>query len=149
MKYYTSIDTDLNTEVAKLNGKYLLKKEDLLGSWKLLAFKITSPNGLTKNWGPNSNGVLIYEKSGHMSTSINSGACLDDCAANIDRNILFYAGTYKLTGENQLTHYVTNASNPERVGKQFIRNAELIEEKYLRLTAEGDYGHADLLWEKM
>lgn len=150
-KYYISTNTPIlkNTEVTSMNEKVPLEYENLLGSWKLLDFKITTPSGQTKEWGPDSNGILIYEKSGHMSTSINSGACFDECISNIDKNILFYAGTYKITGENQITHYVINASNPERIGKQFIRNAQLTQGKYLRLTAEGDYGYADLLWEKM
>lgn len=120
---------------------------DLIGTWKLIDFKITQLDGHTKNWGPKSNGILIYDATGHMSTSINSGADAELAAKELDKHILFYAGTYKLDN-NQITHYVTNASNPLRVGKSFVRNAEISEEKYLRLTAEGDYGHANLLWEK-
>lgn len=124
-----------------------ITQADLIGTWKLIDFKITKPDGHTKDWGPKSNGILMYDATGHMSTSINSGADADTAAKDLDKHILFYAGTYQLKN-NQITHFVTNASNPMRVGKSFVRSAEISDKKYLRLTAEGDYGHANLLWEK-
>ncbi|MBI2791611.1 MAG: lipocalin-like domain-containing protein [Gammaproteobacteria bacterium] len=125
-----------------------LTKTDLIGTWKLIDFKITKPDGQTKDWGPKSNGVLIYDESGHMSTSINSGADTNVAAKDLDKNILFYAGTYEVTDKNQVHHFVTNASDPKRIGKEMIRNAEITNQKYLRLTADGEYGQANLLWEK-
>jgi hypothetical protein len=124
-----------------------IKDSDLIGTWKLIDFKITKPDGQSKDWGPKSNGILIYDETGHMSTSINSGADVNEAAKDLDKHILFYAGTYQLKN-NQITHFVTNASNPLRIGKSLIRNAEISNQKYLRLTADGDYGQASLLWEK-
>lgn len=126
-----------------------ISKTNILGSWRLLGFNITQPNGDTKQWGPNPNGLLIYDESGHMSTCINSGADIEESAKNLERNILFYSGQYKITGRNEITHFVDNASNPHRIGKEFIRNAELIGKNQLQLTAEGEYGYAYLLWEKL
>ncbi|MGE4348884.1 MAG: lipocalin-like domain-containing protein [Candidatus Berkiella sp.] len=126
-----------------------ISKKNVLGSWKLLDFKITQPNGDTKKWGPNPNGLLIYDESGHMSTCINSGANIEESAQNLEKNILFYSGQYKVTGKNEITHFVDNASNPHRIGKELIRNAELVKKNQLQLTAEGEYGHAYLLWEKL
>lgn len=126
-----------------------ITQENLIGTWKLVNFKINKPDGITKNWGPDSSGLLIYDKSGYMSTSINSGADLETSEKNLEKNILFYAGTYKITGKNEITHYVTNASDPKRINNNFIRNAEITKQNHLLLTAEGDYGQAYLLWEKV
>lgn len=126
-----------------------ITKTRILGAWKLLDFQITQPDGHTKKWGPNPNGLLIYDASDHMSTCINSGADTDESAKNLEKHILFYSGQYKITGKNEITHYVDNASNPYRVGKNFIRHAELIKDNQLQLTAEGEYGQAYLLWEKI
>lgn len=131
-----------------MNNIAPITKTNILGAWKLIDFKITQPDGKHKKWGPSPNGLLIYDASGHMSTCINSGAEADESANNLDKHILFYSGQYKITGKNEITHYVDNASNPHRVGKSFIRSAELKKENQLQLTAEGDYGQAHLLWEK-
>ena len=132
-----------------MNNIAPITKSNLLGAWELIDFKIIQPDGLSKKWGPNPNGLLIYDASGHMSTSINSGADPELSAQNLEKHILFYSGQYELTGKNEITHYVDNASNPHRIGKSFIRNAELVKENQLQLTAEGDYGQAYLLWQKL
>ena len=121
---------------------------DLVGTWKLIDFKITQPDGKTKDWGPKPNGILIYDETGHMSTSINSGLEANAAAKDLDKNILFYAGTYKIINNNHIIHHVTNASNPKRIGKDMTRIAEIKNQKHLRLIANGDYGQANLLWEK-
>jgi len=136
-------------EIISMEGQMEITQDMLVGTWKLLAFKITEPDGTTKNWGPNSNGLLIYDKAGYMSTSINSGAEPAVIKNNLEKNILFYSGKYKLKGKNQIKHYVTNASDPSRVNKNFIRNAQFTKDKQLHLTAEGAYGQAYLLWEKV
>lgn len=125
-----------------------ISQEKLLGTWKLVDFKITKPDGTTKNWGPNSNGVLIYDQSGYMSTSINSGSDVAIAELDLDKHILFYSGQYKVTGPNEITHYVTNASNPRRINKNMIRNARITDKSELEVTAKGEYGHAFLRWEK-
>ncbi len=120
----------------------------LQGTWELLEFKITQPDGVEKNWGPKPNGIIIYDKSGRMSTSINSGVTADNPNDNF-KNILFYAGTYTIAGPNKILHTVTNASDPERIGKTLVRNAEIINDNQLCLTATGDYGQAYLLFKKI
>ena len=132
-----------------MNSIAPITKTNILGAWRLIDFKITQSDGMHKKWGSSPNGLLIYDASGHMSTCINSGADADESANNLDKHILFYSGQYKITGKNEITHYVANASNPHRIGKSFIRNAELKKENQLQLTAEGDYGQAYLLWEKL
>ncbi len=116
-----------------------IKQADLIGTWKLIDFKITKPDGQSKDWGPKTNGILIYNEAGYMSASINSGADVNEAAKDLDKHTLFYAGTYQLKN-NQITHFVTNASNPLRIGKNLIRDAEITDQKYLKLTATGDYG---------
>ncbi|MFO1259126.1 MAG: lipocalin-like domain-containing protein [Gammaproteobacteria bacterium] len=125
-----------------------ISQEKILGTWKLLDFKITKPDGSTNNWGPNSNGVLIYDQSGYMSTSINSGSDVAIAELDLEKHILFYSREYKVTGPNEINHFVTNASNPSRINKNMIRSAKFNDKEELELTAKGEYGHAYLRWKK-
>ncbi|MBN9289477.1 MAG: hypothetical protein BGO43_13510 [Gammaproteobacteria bacterium 39-13] len=131
-----------------MSEKNIITQEVLLGTWELREFKITLPDGTEKNWGIKPHGFIIYDKSGHVSTSINSGSVEDNPADNF-KNILFYAGTYTIAGPNKILHTVTNASDPKRIGKTMVRNAEIINNNQLCIRASGDYGQAYLLLQRI
>lgn len=131
-----------------MKEKKPISESSLIGAWDLIEYKITKPDGTTKDWGPKPHGILIYDKSGHVSTSINSGTTADNPQDNFN-NILFYAGSFKINGPNEVLHIITNASDPKRIGKTMVRNAEITNNNQLCLTASGDYGHAYLLWQKL
>lgn len=46
-------------------------KNEIVGTWLLERFLIETPEKEQRNWGTNSQGLLIYAPSGHMSVSIN------------------------------------------------------------------------------
>lgn len=122
----------------------------VVGSWKLEQFEIISPEGVSKPWGKNSTGLLIYTNDGHMSVSINRD--LDKSEFNESKaifdSILFYSGTYQVEGD-VIRHRVTQASNPARIGKEMIRYAELSKDLMSLLTPKESFGTAKLVWRKI
>jgi len=127
-----------------------IMKDQIVGTWLLERFLIESPDGKTRDWGSNSRGQLIYTDSGHMCVSINKDieSKSEQEAQNIFDSILFYSGTFSIENET-IKHRVTNASNPNRIGKELIRFAKL-DGKHLVLTSpEESFGRAILTWRKI
>lgn len=125
---------------------------ELVGTWLLRSFKVTGKDNITQDWrGGNSTGVLIYTADGYVSVSINSK--VEDFknateAKSILDSCLFYAGTYKAESESVVTHFVTHATNPSRVGEKMVREFKL-DLDLLSISASGDYGSSQLVWEKI
>lgn len=126
-----------------------IMKDQIVGTWLLERFLIESPDGKTREWGSNSRGQLIYTDSGHVSVSINKDIEVKSAqdAQNIFDSILFYSGTFSVENET-IKHHVTNASNPNRIGKELIRFAKL-DGKHLVLSSPLEsFGRAILTWRK-
>ncbi len=125
-------------------------KNQIIGTWLLERFLIESPQNEQRDWGRNSQGLLIYTSSGHMSVSINRDVEKKSAveAQNYFDSILFYSGTFAVDGET-VKHQVTQASNPTRIGKEQIRYAKL-EGNILTLTSPDEsFGRAILTWRKI
>lgn len=126
--------------------------KEIIGTWKLHAFEIEdAETNQLRAWGDAAHGLLIYAPTGHMSVSINKAIKRDDsqseCEDRFD-SILFYSGTYQVNG-NTITHQVTQASNPDRIGKEMIRYAELQSEFLKLVTPKEAFGRAILTWKKV
>ncbi len=119
-----------------------MNKEQLQGAWTLKSFLISNELG-NKEWRSGAHGLLIYTLCGRMSVSINSKMM----EASILDSLLFYAGTYQIDG-SKIVHFVTNATEPSRIGKEMVREARL-KGRVLTLTARGEFGKAELTWEKI
>ena len=125
-------------------------KNEIVGTWLLERFLIESSEKEQRNWGSNSQGLLIYTSSGHMSVSINKDVENKSAveAQNYFDSILFYSGTVTVDAKT-VKHKVTQASNPTRIGKELIRYAKL-EKDILTLTSpEESFGRAILTWKKI
>lgn len=125
-------------------------KSKIVGTWLLERFLIESPQKEQRDWGSNSQGLLIYTSSGHMSVSINRDVEKKSAieAQNYFDSILFYSGTFSVDGEI-VKHQVTQASNPTRIGKELVRFAKL-EKDLLTLTSPDEsFGRAILTWRKI
>lgn len=125
-------------------------KDQFVGTWLLERFLIESPQGEIRDWGSNSKGQLIYTHSGHMSVSINKDVENKSAieAQNFFDSILFYSGTYTVEGET-IKHQVTQASNPNRIGKELIRYAKLDKNILSLISPHESFGRAILTWRKV
>jgi hypothetical protein len=125
-------------------------KNQIVGTWLLESFLIESQQNEKRDWGANVHGLLIYAPSGHMSVSINKDVEKKSTveAQNYFDSILFYSGTFSVDDE-VVKHQVTEASNPNRIGKEQIRFAKL-ENDLLTLTSPDEsFGRAILTWRKV
>lgn len=125
-------------------------KNQIAGTWALESFEIEDQHGFRKSWGKNSRGLLIYTHDGHMSVSINRAVETNSEieAQNIYDSILFYSGTYA-TEDNTITHHVTQASNPQRIGRTLIRFAKHDGDKLILTSPKEPFGTAHLTWRKI
>lgn len=125
-------------------------KNKIVGTWLLESFLIESLQNEKRDWGANVHGLLIYTSSGHMSVSINKDVEKKSTveAQNYFDSILFYSGTFSVDVEI-VKHQVTEASNPNRIGKEQIRFAKF-ENNLLTLTSPDEsFGRAILTWRKV
>ncbi len=124
---------------------------NVLGTWKLVSFEIQDPTGLRRDWGQDSQGLLIYVPSGHMSVSINKTPEVDPdqtATESLLDSLLFYSGTYRIEG-SLIRHQVTQASNPSRIGKEMLRYAGVSEDILTLTTPEEAFGRAILTWKRL
>ncbi len=121
----------------------------IFGTWTLESFEIEEPNGHRRPWGKNAHGMLIYSASNHMSVSINREIenKSEIPAQNAYDSILFYSGTYSVEG-NTITHQVTEASNPQRIGKTMLRFATLDNDLLTLSSPKESFGTAHLKWRR-
>jgi hypothetical protein len=123
--------------------------QNILGTWDLVRFEITAPDGTVKAWGPNARGQLIYTDDGRMSVAINRDQTPAESKAQaILNSILFYAGTYSVAG-NVIQHSVHFASNPDRIGREMIRYAEFHGDEIHLKTPQESFGVANLVWRRL
>lgn len=120
------------------------------GTWKLESFEIEETSGNVRPWGTGTHGLLIYSATGHMSVSINRNVenKSDVPAQNIYDSILFYSGTFKVDGKT-ITHQVTQASNPQRIGKTMLRFAKLDGDLLTLSSPQESFGTAHLKWRRV
>lgn len=118
-----------------------LKKEDIVGLWEIEAFSIISPTNDEKLWAKDITGTLFYSELGFMMVSLN-GVTDDE-----QDKILFYSGYFEIIDNSDIAHDVLNASDPSRVGRRLIRDAQL-DNSVLTLEGRGGYGRAKLKWRK-
>ncbi len=119
------------------------------GTWALEAFTIEHPEKGKREWGSNLRGLLIYSSTGHVSVAINKDI---KESGNSDKDtldaMLFYAGTFEVSGTT-ISHNVTIASSPARVGREMIRYAHLDGDLLTLTTPQESYGTAKLVWRRI
>lgn len=127
-------------------------KQSIVGTWSLDSFEIEDAETNKKRaWGERPHGLLIYAASGHMSVSINKAVENDSSQSKCENefdSILFYSGTFQVAGAT-ITHQVTEASNPARIGKEMIRYATFDGPVLELVTPKEAFGRAILKWRKI
>lgn len=127
-----------------------MKTDNFVGTYKLESFEIEETSGKKRSWGKDVHGLLIYTSDGHMSVSINKAVenKADNDSKNIFDSILFYSGTYAVEGD-VITHKVTEASNPQRIGKDMIRYAKTEGSRVTLSSPKESFGTAHLVWKRV
>lgn len=111
----------------------------IVGAWHLDEWRVVSPDGQEREFCQGANGVLLYEASGYVSTSINCPARTGRAGepADIYDRQLFYAGTYSVE-DALISKVVSNATVKALIGKTVPRTIEKLTDKELILT--GPFG---------
>jgi hypothetical protein len=117
------------------------------GVWNLESFRIKKPDGMSKDWGSEARGQLIYTACGKMSVSIAKHCADPKNPKELLDSLLFYAGSYSVEG-GQIDHTVTLATNPDRVGKEMRRYWDLKGDTLVLTTPQEAYGVATLTWRR-
>jgi hypothetical protein len=121
---------------------------DILGAWGLQSFEIEDGSGVTRPWGENMRGLLIYEASGAMSVSIIRDAP-DPKPSDWEPmdDVLFYAGKASISGR-KVEHRVEIATERERIGQALVRDAELTGDTLQISNRTACGGTARLIWRR-
>lgn len=122
---------------------------EVAGTYRLLSFEIHQKDGIVRQWSAQVHGTLIYSAEGTMAVSINGDrrAASNHPAEGLLASILSYAGTYSVEN-GVIRHQVTEASDPERIGKEMVRDARWVSNDELELAGSGDFGRAVLIWKR-
>ncbi len=108
--------------------------EDFIGAWQLVDWRIEySDGGVTRPFGPEAHGYIVYSVDGTMTASIAKAtrptfgianarnANADQKAAAFD-SYFHYAGPWRIEGE-EVVHQVTMSLNPDMTGTEQRRLA--------------------------
>ena len=140
-------------------------KEELVGSWRLIAASATTPAGATNNapYGATPSGVITYTGDGRVMAMLShSGrkplSTGDRISASVEERAeayatyFAYAGRYCLTGD-KVVHHVEMASVQNWVGADLVRIVRLEGDKLTLttppLSVGGQSQTTELVWQRM
>jgi hypothetical protein len=136
-----------------------LTKQVIVGAWRLVSIDYSGPNGALADpmFGPNPQGIIIYEQSGWMSVQIvtanrpvmirpatrTSGVVTADdakLAAGAFDTYYAYFGTWDYNPDTSvITHHLTSSLLPYETGLEYRREVT-IDGANLKLTARSQEG---------
>jgi hypothetical protein len=116
----------------------MITKQDLLGAWQLESWTLgyEDEDELTLPFGEEPRGLLMYTEDDWMSAAIarqDRDALPQDVSfrklpdallADAYRGYFHYAGRFRIV-EGNVVHYVAQSLNPNMVGTEQLRHAEL------------------------
>jgi hypothetical protein len=129
-----------------------LKAEDVIGAWTLVAWTITWPDGhLSQPYQPHPTGLIMYEAGGAMSVAMCAGDRPRFSSSDVRKqpdaakaaafdSYFHYAGTWELRGDT-IVHRITMALNPNMIGTEQVRAAELRDDLLILRAEEALSGH--------
>ena len=111
-----------------------MKREVLLGPWKMISWEATSPEGeVIHPLGETPSGMLMYDPSGYMSAVIARSDRPKFASGDVNRGMMeeikvafegfeAYCGRYEMNlEEGIITHYVETSRFPEWEGSEWER----------------------------
>ena len=124
-----------------------LSAAELIGAWAFADWTVTYQDGrTTKPYQPDPGGLLIYDPTGVMSVVIHAGNRRPLSSRDLQKvpeaerakafdGYFHYSGTWSVRG-NEVVHAVTSALNPNMIGTDQVRQAELKDGKLTLSLAE-------------
>lgn len=115
----------------------------IVGAWHLEKWIVRTPSGDELEFCKGAKGILMYEASGYVSTSINCPAAKPGPTSAISEpgdaygRVFFYAGTYTVD-EGVIYKAVANSTFLPLIGRIVERKIETVSDKELILT--GPFG---------
>ena len=149
-----------------------LTKQAIIGAWRLVGIDYSGPNGPLADpvFGPNPQGIIIYDQSGWMSVQIvtanrpaiprpatrtSGGVTPDDAklAAAAFDTYYAYFGTWDYNADTSVvTHHLESSLLPYETGLEY-RQEVTLDGAYLKLIArsqeKGETRHRTLVWTRV
>lgn len=143
----------------------MITKADLIGAWQLESWSVgySDREDFTSPFGDDPKGLLMYTEDDWMSASIGRSErqslpedisfrkIPEEKLARAYLSYFHYAGRYRIV-EGDVIHYVTQSLNPNFVGTEQLRHAELDGQTLVlsgRDTASGVVRLHSLVWHKL
>ncbi|MEM1314382.1 MAG: lipocalin-like domain-containing protein [Pseudomonadota bacterium] len=129
--------------------------DDLIGAWRLARYVVRPEDGPeAPRWPAGALGLLHYGADGRMNAHLSAARAGDaDLPAEQLPAYVGYAGPWTLVA-GEVRHEVEIASIPSWIGRTLTREARLLPDGTLRLTASGTHssglrGTAVLDWRRL
>lgn len=137
--------------------------EQFVGVWKLVSIEFHFGDQITRFWGDDPVGYLMYLPNGYMSVQFmpsqrRNYASGDPLAGTTDEYIdaattfVAYCGTYTIT-EKTVTHHVKVSFFPNYIGQQQVRHYVISDDTLTLSTPpmmlEGEEQTAQLVWRRV
>jgi lipocalin-like protein len=141
-------------------------REELVGSWRLIAASATTPNGATNDapYGATPSGIITYTSDGRvimamlshsgrkpLSTGDRISASAEE-RAEAYATYFAYAGRYSLAGD-KIVHHVEMASVQNWVNTDLVRIVRLEDDKLTLttppLSVGGHSQTTELIWQRI
>lgn len=120
----------------------------LTGTWKLISAEMQTDKNSWKPYCNSPTGLLLYTPQGYMAAGFN---CMQKQNAQKPsykpEDMTFYMGKYILK-DNQVTHIVTNSSDPTYYGKNLEREIQPIDQDDMYLVVKQDGKQFRLKWHR-
>ncbi len=143
----------------------MISKNDLVGTWQLESWSVgySDREEYTSPFGEDPTGLLMYTADDWMSASIGRSdrqtlpedisfrKIPEEKLARAYLSYFHYAGRYRVV-EGDIIHYVTQSLNPNFVGTEQLRHAELDGHTLVlsgRDTADGVVRLHSLVWHRL
>lgn len=140
-----------------------MKKDDLVGTWRLVAYEVRSEGGeVSQPFGTDTLGYLLYGADGHMSATVmrpgrptfGAGDLLGGTTeekVKAAEGYISYCGTYRVAGD-RVVHHVELSLFPNWIGGDQERLVSLERDRLTLSTApfllQGQRRSAHLVWER-
>jgi hypothetical protein len=129
-------------------------KNNLIGAWSLVSCDVRAGDRiLTRPFGINPTGLIIFSDSGFMSVIITPGLSSEESSLQQQgpTSVLAFAGTYEIEAD-AVTYHALMSIRPELVGTDQVRLFAVSKDKLLLRTrpqvVNGEEQFGNIVWQR-